>query len=58
MNYFICKECETKYQSTQESPPPGIRWDDGHICKPVKIKTEKNGKNNSNSRTIRQGKIN
>lgn len=53
MNYFICKECETKYQSTQESPPPGIRWDDGHICKPVKIKTEKNGKNNSNSRTVR-----
>ena len=38
MNYFICEGCGTKYQSTQDSPPPGIRWDDGHICTPVKIK--------------------
>ena len=37
MNYFVCEGCGTKYQSTQKEPPPGIYWDDGHTCTPVKL---------------------
>lgn len=40
MNHFICKECGTKYQSIQTAPPIGIRWSDGHVCKPVAIETK------------------
>jgi hypothetical protein len=35
-NYkFICEECGTNYSSSQQEPPPGILWTDGHKCKPV-----------------------
>lgn len=34
MNKFICRECGTKYSSPEETPPPGIKWSDGHICQP------------------------
>lgn len=36
MNHFVCSECGTKYQSIQETPPPGIKWSDGHVCNPIK----------------------
>ena len=32
---YICKECGTNYSTTTEGAPPGIKWSDGHICKPV-----------------------
>ena len=35
MNY-ICKECQTEYISANGTPS-GIKWSDGHKCKPVKI---------------------
>ena len=35
MNY-ICKECQTEYISAH-GVPSGIKWSDGHKCKPVKI---------------------
>jgi len=34
MNY-ICKECQTEYISAHGTPS-GIKWSDGHVCKPVK----------------------
>jgi len=34
MNNFICKECGTKYSSPKTTPPPEIKWSDGHVCKP------------------------
>ena len=34
MNY-ICKECQTEYISAH-GVPSGIKWSDGHKCKPVK----------------------
>lgn len=34
MNNFICRECGTKYSSPTIEPPPGIKWNDGHVCKP------------------------
>jgi len=34
MNNFICRECGTKYSSPEETPPPGIKWSDGHVCTP------------------------
>lgn len=37
MNKFICDDCGTKYSSPEEKPPPGIQWDDGHICTPVPV---------------------
>ena len=33
---YICKECGTNYTTTRDEAPPGIRWSDGHICKPVR----------------------
>ena len=41
MNEFICKECGTKYQSPQETPPPGIKWNDGHVCIPILVTIKK-----------------
>ena len=35
---YICEECGTKYRSPQPTSPPGIRWDDGHVCNPVSVK--------------------
>ncbi len=34
MNKFICNECGTKYSSPETTPPPGIKWSDGHVCTP------------------------
>jgi hypothetical protein len=49
MNNFICSECGTKYSSPELTPPPGIKWSDGHVCTPKPVKqwkmslTKKNG---------------
>ena len=37
MNNFICSECGTKYQSPEKTPPPGIKWSDGHVCTPKPV---------------------
>jgi len=34
MNKFICSDCGTKYSSPETTPPPGIKWNDGHVCTP------------------------
>jgi hypothetical protein len=36
-NKFICSECGTKYSSPETTPPPGIKWNDGHICTPKPV---------------------
>ena len=38
MNKFECSDCGTKYTSREITPPPGIKWNDGHVCKPKLIK--------------------
>jgi len=40
MNNFICSECGTKYSSPELTPPPGIKWSDGHVCTPKPIINE------------------
>lgn len=40
MNEFICSECGTKYRSPETTPPPGIKWSDGHVCTPQPVKTK------------------
>jgi hypothetical protein len=37
VNKFICSECGTKYSSPELTPPPGIKWSDGHVCTPKPI---------------------
>ena len=37
MNKFECSECGTKYSSPETTPPPGIKWNDGHVCTPKPI---------------------
>jgi hypothetical protein len=37
MNKFECSECGTKYSSSETTPPPGIKWSDGHVCTPKHI---------------------
>jgi hypothetical protein len=37
MNKFECSECGTKYSSPETTPPPGIKWSDGHICTPKPV---------------------
>ena len=37
MNEFICSGCGTKYTSPQTTPPPGIKWSDGHVCTPKPV---------------------
>tara|TARA_R110000868_G_scaffold5681_1_gene33556 strand:+ start:3409 stop:3552 length:144 start_codon:yes stop_codon:yes gene_type:complete len=37
MNKFICEDCGTKYQSPETTPPPGIKWSDGHLCTPIPV---------------------
>ena len=39
-NKFVCSGCGSKYSSTQEEPPPGIKWDDGHVCTPIPVTDE------------------
>jgi hypothetical protein len=41
MNKFICSECGTKYSSPELTPPPGIKWSDGHICTPKPVENGK-----------------
>lgn len=38
MNKFVCSECGTKYSSPETTPPPGIKWSDGHVCTPEPVK--------------------
>ena len=40
MNKFECSECGTKYSSPETTPPPGIKWSDGHVCTPKPVKNE------------------
>ena len=40
MNKFICSECGTKYSSPELTPPPGIKWSDGHVCTPKPVENE------------------
>jgi hypothetical protein len=40
-NKFICSECGTKYSSPETTPPPGIKWSDGHVCTPKPVKNDK-----------------
>lgn len=35
--HFMCDECRTRYQSSQEEAPPGILWSDGHRCVPIRV---------------------
>ena len=44
MNKFVCNECGTRYSSLETTPPPGIKWSDGHKCNPQPVKQE-HGKN-------------
>ena len=37
MNKFECSECGTKYSSPETTPPPGIKWSDGHVCTPKSV---------------------
>jgi len=37
MNKFICSECGTRYSSPETTPPPGIKWGDGHVCTPKPV---------------------
>ena len=37
MNKFECSECGTKYSSPETTPPPGIKWSDGHVCTPKPV---------------------
>ena len=37
MNKFECTECGTKYSSPETTPPPGIKWSDGHVCTPKPV---------------------
>ena len=37
MNKFECNECGTKYSSPETTPPPGIKWSDGHVCTPKPV---------------------
>ena len=37
---FKCSECGTNYSSTQNTPPPGVKWNDGHVCTPIPLKDE------------------
>jgi hypothetical protein len=37
---FICDGCGSKYSSPLATPPPGIKWDDGHVCTPIPVKNE------------------
>ena len=32
---YICKGCGTVYGSNTDEAPRGIKWSDGHVCKPV-----------------------
>ena len=41
MPRYKCIECETVYQSSQETPPPTPFWSDGHVCKLRKERTIK-----------------
>lgn len=36
-NTFLCEECGTRYHISGDNPPPSPKWDDGHICKMIKI---------------------
>jgi hypothetical protein len=47
MNEFVCSECGTKYRSSQITPPPGIKWSDGHVCTPKPVNNEKENNNTS-----------
>jgi hypothetical protein len=41
MSKFRCPSCFTDYIATGTTPPPGIKWSDGHVCRPILIeKTE------------------
>ena len=48
MNKFECSECGTKYSSPETTPPPGIKWNDGHVCTPKPVD---NGKRQNNHQT-------
>ena len=37
MNKFECSECGTRYSSPETTPPPGIKWSDGHVCTPKPV---------------------
>jgi hypothetical protein len=41
MNKFVCNECGTKYSSPETTPPPGIKWSDGHTCNPKPVNNGK-----------------
>jgi hypothetical protein len=41
MNKFECSECGTKYSSPETTPPPGIKWSDGHTCNPKPVNNGK-----------------
>ena len=45
MNKFICSECGTIYGSPETTPPPGIKWSDGHVCTPKLVDNEPISKN-------------
>ena len=37
---YICLGCKTEYHSSSGTPS-GIKWNDGHVCKPVQVKETK-----------------
>ena len=44
---FICTECQTRYYTPENRPPPPIRWKDGHVCTLTKYnQDEQDGKSN------------
>ena len=40
MMKYICLSCQTEYYSSSGTPP-GIKWSDGHVCKPTPVKNNK-----------------
>jgi len=41
INVFVCCGCGTEYLSSGKTPPPGIRWSDGHVCNPKPLADKK-----------------
>lgn len=57
MNKFECIECGTRYTSTETTPPPGIKWIDGHVCAPKPVKDETKTKMYSEEEIIAFGEF-
>ena len=37
MKGYRCTECGTGYSTTENTPPPTPKWNDGHVCNLVEV---------------------